>query len=75
MFYFSAQKIIVAQIIVAIITIMRKCAIAFVQGEAIDDLPESVVQDCAQLVKANSIHGNHIYPLHFTAPYAKYSVK
>lgn len=28
------------------------------KGESIDDIPEAVIQDCAQLVKANSIQGN-----------------
>ena len=27
-------------------------------GETIDDIPEAVIQDCCQLVKANSIQGN-----------------
>ena len=27
-------------------------------GQSIDDIPAEVVSDCAQLVKANSIHGN-----------------
>lgn len=33
------------------------------QGETLDDLPEAVVQDCAQLVKANSIQGNAKVPV------------
>lgn len=28
------------------------------KGETIEDIPEAVIQDCAQLVKANSIQGN-----------------
>jgi len=28
------------------------------EGETIDDIPEAVIQDCCQLVKANSIQGN-----------------
>ena len=31
------------------------------QGESIDDIPEAVIQDCVQLVKANSIQGQLIY--------------
>jgi len=27
------------------------------KGETIDDIPDAVIQDCAQLVKANSIQG------------------
>ncbi|KAI0209535.1 Coiled-coil domain-containing protein 25 [Lamellibrachia satsuma] len=29
-------------------------------GESLDDVPEAVIQDCAQLVKANSIQGNKV---------------
>ena len=32
----------------------------FWQGETIEDIPEAVIQDCAQLVKANSIQGQYI---------------
>ncbi|KAL8604756.1 Coiled-coil domain-containing protein 25 [Nucella lapillus] len=28
------------------------------EGDSIDDIPQSVIDDCAQLVKANSIQGN-----------------
>lgn len=28
------------------------------KGDTLDDLPETLIQDCAQLVKANSIQGN-----------------
>lgn len=28
------------------------------QGETLDDIPQTVIDDCAQLVKANSIQGN-----------------
>ncbi|XP_057810543.1 uncharacterized protein LOC131024968 [Salvia miltiorrhiza] len=30
------------------------------KGQTIDDIPESVLEDCAQLVKANSIQGNKV---------------
>ena len=30
----------------------------FFQGETLDDIPQTVIDDCAQLVKANSIQGN-----------------
>lgn len=30
------------------------------RGETIDDLPMTVIEDCAQLVKANSIQGNKV---------------
>lgn len=31
--------------------------VLFPQGETIDDIPQAVIDDCAQLVKANSIQG------------------
>ncbi|KAI5672484.1 hypothetical protein M9H77_12848 [Catharanthus roseus] len=30
------------------------------KGQMIDDIPEGVLEDCAQLVKANSIQGNKV---------------
>ncbi|XP_074635162.1 coiled-coil domain-containing protein 25-like isoform X2 [Acropora palmata] len=30
------------------------------KGETLDDVPSAVLTDCAQLVKANSIHGNKV---------------
>ncbi|KAL2454797.1 hypothetical protein Adt_47699 [Abeliophyllum distichum] len=30
------------------------------KGQTIDDIPEGVLEDCAQLVKANSIQGNKV---------------
>ena len=30
---------------------------SFQQGDTIDDIPQAVIDDCAQLVKANSIQG------------------
>lgn len=39
------------------------------KGESIDDIPEAVIQDCAQLVKANSIQGNYCKLLIYSAWY------
>ena len=36
------------------------------KGQTIDDISEGVLEDCAQLVKANSIQGeNNVHPLPF----------
>lgn len=36
----------------------RICLNLIIQGQAIDDIPSAVLEDAAQLVKANSIQGN-----------------
>lgn len=40
------------------------------KGFTIDNIPANVVEDCAQLVKANSISGEHwlYFPTHLAAP-------
>lgn len=39
------------------------------KGQTFDDIPEGVLEDCAQLVKANSIQGKYFYPVNVT-PYS-----
>lgn len=34
------------------------------QGETIDDIPQAVIDDCVQLVKANSIQGRPTQLMH-----------
>jgi hypothetical protein len=34
------------------------------RGQTIDDISEGLLEDCVQLVKANSIQGNHFLALH-----------
>jgi hypothetical protein len=34
------------------------------RGQTIDDISEGLLEDCVQLVKANSIQGNYFLALH-----------
>ena len=38
-------------------TFLHKNNFIWLKGETLDDVPQAVIEDCAQLVKANSIQG------------------